>query len=56
MMVGMVIIISLFILLIIAEESIYYYLRKKVFVDQAIQDQGKVKSFYQKVKLKILAS
>ena len=56
MMVGMVIIISLFILLIIAEEGIYYYLRKKVIVDQPVKEQGKVKSIYQKVKLKILAS
>ncbi|WP_156509906.1 hypothetical protein [Rossellomorea aquimaris] len=55
MMVGIVII-SLFILLIIAEESIYYYLRKKVIAGQEVKEQGKVKSIYQKVKLKILAS
>ncbi|MGD6956047.1 hypothetical protein ACQCWA_14110 [Rossellomorea aquimaris] len=53
-----IVIVSLFVLLILAEEVINYFLRTKVIDHhpKAKRSEGKMKSLFQKVKLKLTHS
>ncbi|WP_282139328.1 hypothetical protein [Rossellomorea aquimaris] len=57
-MTWIIVIVSLFILLILAEEVINYFLRTKVIDHQpkAKRSEGKMKSLFHKVKLKLTHS
>jgi hypothetical protein len=48
--------VSLLILLALAEEIIYFILRNKVIKDNQPAKEGKIKTFYEKVKLKLSPS
>ncbi|XXM71615.1 hypothetical protein ACQ0QQ_18335 [Lysinibacillus sphaericus] len=49
-------VVSLLILLAVLEEIIYFILRTKVINDNQPSKEGKIKTFYEKVKLKLSPS